>query len=90
MVEEDNQKIRAAAELDQEARVVDQTVACPRGTVYDQQYQESHAEELAQRKEEERKEKWKRANAARAEKARETRASKRACIAGPSTTVPEE
>ncbi len=53
LAEQDVAKLQASQELDQAARASNKRTRYPQGHLFDQEYQEEHAEELAERKREE-------------------------------------
>ena len=90
LLEKDMERREAAAELDQAARGSKKRTRYAQGQLFDQKYQEDHAEELAKRKEAEEGKKQAKKARGRPRKVVEVPNPGEACIAGPSTTTPKE
>ena len=86
LLEQDQAKRQAANELDLAARRSNKRTRFPQGHLFDQKYQEEHAQELAERKEREKQSKGKKKAAARPRKQAGGSDSVHGPTAGPSTS----
>lgn len=87
LLEKDLERRRAAEELDKVARASNKRTRFPHGALFDQKYQEEHAEELAERREAEKQRKEPKKAVGRPRRKVVSSNPVEPCIAGPSTLV---
>ena len=90
LLQKDLEKWRAADELDKAARGSNKRTRFPQGHLFDQKYQEDHAEELQERKEAEKEGRAKKRRAAAAKGKGRASALVESSEAGPSNTMRED